>query len=54
MVTVRQLDRQVSSQFYERIALSRNKTAMLKKAGTVETGDRVTPEEELYESAWHL
>lgn len=45
--SVRQLDRQVSSQFYERIALSRNKTAMLKKAGKAETGDRVTPEEEI-------
>jgi hypothetical protein len=45
--SVRQLDRQVSSQFYERIALSRNKTAMVKKAGKAETGDRVTPEEEI-------
>jgi hypothetical protein len=29
--SVRQLDRQVNSQFYERIALSRNKAAMLAK-----------------------
>jgi hypothetical protein len=32
--SVRQLDRQIASQFYERIALSRNKNAMLRK-GTV-------------------
>ena len=30
--TVRQLDRQISSQLYERIALSKNKPAMLQKA----------------------
>jgi predicted nuclease of restriction endonuclease-like (RecB) superfamily len=45
--SVRQLDRQISSQFYERTALSRNKTSMLKKAGKLETSDRVTPEEEI-------
>jgi predicted nuclease of restriction endonuclease-like (RecB) superfamily len=43
--SVRQLDRQISSQFYERIALSRNKAAMLKKAETAEPGDTITPEE---------
>ena len=31
--TVRQLDRQIGSQFYERTALSRNKAAMLEKGG---------------------
>jgi predicted nuclease of restriction endonuclease-like (RecB) superfamily len=45
--SVRQLDRQISSQFYERAALSRNKVSMLKKAGKVEVGDFVTPEEEI-------
>lgn len=45
--SVRQLDRQISSQFYERTALSRNKVSMLKKAGKVEVGDFVTPEEEI-------
>jgi predicted nuclease of restriction endonuclease-like (RecB) superfamily len=43
--SVRQLDRQIGSQFYERIALSRNKSAMLKKAANSEPGDDVTPEE---------
>jgi predicted nuclease of restriction endonuclease-like (RecB) superfamily len=45
--TVRQLDRQVSSLFYERIALSKNKANMLAKAATATTADLVTPEEEL-------
>jgi predicted nuclease of restriction endonuclease-like (RecB) superfamily len=43
--SVRQLDRQIGSQFYERIALSRNKAAMLEKAETAESGDAITPEE---------
>ncbi len=43
--TVRQLDRQVNSQLYERIALSKNKVAMLAKAERAETGDMITPEE---------
>jgi predicted nuclease of restriction endonuclease-like (RecB) superfamily len=43
--SVRQLDRQIQSQFYERVALSRNKAAMLKKAETPTPGDAVTPEE---------
>jgi predicted nuclease of restriction endonuclease-like (RecB) superfamily len=30
--SVRQLDRQIGSQFYERIVLSKNKAAMLEKA----------------------
>jgi predicted nuclease of restriction endonuclease-like (RecB) superfamily len=42
--SVRQLDRQISSQFYERTALSRNKTAMLKKSSKA---DLFTPEEEI-------
>ena len=43
--SVRELDRQIGSQFYERIALSRNKAAMLEKAETAESGDTFTPEE---------
>ncbi len=43
--SVRQLDRQIGSQFYERIALSQNKTAMLQKTETAEPGDTITPEE---------
>ena len=43
--SVRQLDRQIGSQFYERIALSKNKAAMLEKAKTAEPGDLMTPEE---------
>ena len=45
--SVRQLDRQISTQFYERTALSRNKVSMLKKAGKAEPGDLLTPEEEI-------
>jgi len=43
--SIRQLDRQIGSQFYERIALSQNKAAMLEKAQKSETIDLVTPEE---------
>ena len=43
--SVRQLDRQIGSQFYERIALSRNKAAMLRKAERAEPRDRMSPEE---------
>jgi len=42
---VRQLGRQIDSQFYERIALSRNKAEMLKKAERAEPDDMMTPEE---------
>src|ERR1039458_5991889 len=42
---IRQLDRQIASQFYERIALSQNKAAMLEKAVNSEATDSVTPEE---------
>jgi predicted nuclease of restriction endonuclease-like (RecB) superfamily len=45
--TVRQLARQINSQFYERTALSRNKAAMLEKGQTALPGDIVTPEEEI-------
>ena len=43
--SVRQLDRQINSQFYERIALSRNKAAMLQKAEIAEPDDAITPEQ---------
>jgi predicted nuclease of restriction endonuclease-like (RecB) superfamily len=43
--SVRQLDRQIQSQFYERTALSRNKAALLKKAEIAAPGDAVTTEE---------
>jgi predicted nuclease of restriction endonuclease-like (RecB) superfamily len=43
--SVRQLDRQIGSLFYERIALSKNKAGMLEKAESAEPGDVVTPEE---------
>ena len=44
---MRQLDRQISTQFYERTALSRNKAAMLKKGTKAIPEDIVTPEEEI-------
>ncbi len=37
--SVRQLDRQISSQLYERTALSRDKTALLAEGGTAAPGD---------------
>jgi len=43
--SIRQLDRQIGSQFYERIALSQNKAAMLEKAEKSEPSDLVRPEE---------
>lgn len=45
--TVRQLRRQISTQFYERTALSRDKTAMLEKGEATKPSDEVTPEEEI-------
>ena len=42
-----QLDRQISTLFYERTALSRNKAAMLKKGLKPLAEDFVTPEEEI-------
>ncbi|MCD9120225.1 YhcG family protein [Cupriavidus sp. UGS-1] len=43
--SVRQLARQINSQFYERALLSRNKAGMLKGATVAETDDLVTAEE---------
>ncbi|MGD0485475.1 MAG: PDDEXK nuclease domain-containing protein, partial [Gemmatimonadales bacterium] len=45
--SVRQLDRQIDSQFYERTALSRNKAAMLRRGEKRQPEDAVTPEEEI-------
>lgn len=39
------MDRQIGSQFYERIALSEHKAAMLEKAETSQPSDAVAPEE---------
>lgn len=45
--SVRQLNRQINTSFYERTALSRNKAAMLTKGGKPKPEDIVTPEEEI-------
>lgn len=42
-----QLDRQISTLFYERTALSRNKAAMLKRGEKPRPEDAITPEEEI-------
>lgn len=43
--SVRQLDRQINSQFYERTALSKNKAAMLVKGAVPKAEDAVTPDD---------
>lgn len=45
--SVRQLHRQINSQFYERTLLSRNKASILQKGRQKESDDLVTPEEEI-------
>ena len=45
--SVRQLDRQIGSQFYERTALSKNKAAMLTKGRNPRSEDLVRPAEEI-------
>ena len=45
--SVRQLNRQINTMFYERTALSRNKAAMLTKGAKAKPEDIVTPEEEI-------
>lgn len=45
--SIRQLNRQMSTQFYERTALSKNKAAMLTKHAASRPEDAVTPEEEI-------
>ncbi len=45
--TVRQLRRQMDSQFYERTALSRNKVVMLEKGAKFQPEDQVTADKEI-------
>ena len=45
--SVRQLNRQIDTQFFERTALSKNKAAMLTKGAKAKPNDKVTPEEEI-------
>jgi predicted nuclease of restriction endonuclease-like (RecB) superfamily len=45
--TLRQMERQIESQFYERTALSRNKAVMLTKGAQSRPEDAVAPEEEI-------
>ena len=45
--SVRQLGRQISSQFYERTALSRNKAAMLRKAASTLPEDIIAPQQDI-------
>jgi predicted nuclease of restriction endonuclease-like (RecB) superfamily len=45
--TIRQLDRQIQSQFYERTALSRDKAALLGQGDQPRAGDSLTPDEEI-------
>ena len=45
--SVRQLDRQINSQFYERTALSKNKVALLTKGAIAKPADATSPEEEI-------
>ena len=45
--TVRQLDRQINTQFCERTALSKNKAALLAEGGKVGAADRTLPENEI-------
>lgn len=45
--TIKQLDRQIGSQYYERTALSKNKAAMLRKGQVLVPDDVVLPEEQI-------
>lgn len=45
--SVRQLDRQVGTMFFERTALSRNKAAMLRRGHTPQPGEKPSLEEEI-------
>ena len=45
--SVRQLDRQIGSQFYERTALSKNRAAMLTRGRNPRSEDLVLPQEEI-------
>jgi predicted nuclease of restriction endonuclease-like (RecB) superfamily len=43
--SVLQLDRQIGNQFYEKLALPRNKDSMLQKGESARQVDHVTPDE---------
>ena len=43
--SVRQLNRQIDSQFYERLALSRNKVSMIRKGRRFKSKDKPSPEQ---------
>jgi predicted nuclease of restriction endonuclease-like (RecB) superfamily len=45
--TIRQLDRQIQSQFYERTAVSRNKAALMGESEQSRARDSLTPDEEI-------
>ncbi|MBL8632811.1 MAG: DUF1016 family protein [Myxococcales bacterium] len=45
--TVRQLERQIDTQFYERTLLSKNKAAMLVNGGVPQPEDAISPDEEI-------
>jgi predicted nuclease of restriction endonuclease-like (RecB) superfamily len=45
--SIRQLERQIGSQFYERTALSKNKAAMLTKGQKPRQGDEVSADDEM-------
>ena len=45
--SIRQLDRQIESQFYERTAMSKNKSAMLTRGQKPKPGDALSPDEEI-------
>ena len=45
--TVRQLRRQIDSQFYERTALSRDKAALMRKGELAKAEDELTPDDEI-------
>jgi len=45
--TIRQLDRQIQSQFYQRTALSRDKGALIRQGARSDASDTITPDEEI-------
>jgi predicted nuclease of restriction endonuclease-like (RecB) superfamily len=45
--SVRQLDRQIATQFFERTQMSRNKAAILRRGHTSDPSERLTPEQEI-------
>jgi predicted nuclease of restriction endonuclease-like (RecB) superfamily len=45
--SVRQLDRQIATQFFERTQLSRNKAAILRRGQPPDPADQVSPEQEI-------